>query len=418
MSSLPQKPTENTFQSSSGAGPSKICAVCSSPAKYTCPRCSARSCSLNCSQTHKSRDSCSGIRDPAKFVPLNQYSQGVWSSDYTLLEEGRRQVAGWGKGIKIEEVNGGVVSSRGRGRGSRAPKGQRRSKTDGLRRELEKHGCRAEFMPEGMGRKKTNQSSWNPKSVLSMIIRCILTDELPYCRTEQLHITVHLIIPSNLILPSPDSTMVTSSTSFKTITHPRVLFHSREAESLPTISSLLPPLTIPLSQIRLFQPFHSTPLRPAPFHQLNQKIFYPPLDANKPLKDVLKGSAWVEFPEIQLMTRETWEEMVNNGEAVVTEMEAIPQVSGRERDSGWGTKRRSNEVVEEKGQHDGTKRLKSESNQGLLALGEYDSEDGSDAENGSEEADTVIAEETHDEDPSPEILAAVGRALMADLEEA
>lgn len=165
MSSLPQKPTENTFQSSSAAGPSKICAVCSSPAKYTCPRCSARSCSLNCSQIHKSRDSCSGIRDPAKFVPLNQYGQGVWSSDYTLLEEGRRQIAGWGKGIKIEEVNGGVVSSRGRGRGSRAPKGQRRSKTDGLRRELERYGCRAEFMPEGMGRKKTNQSSWNPKSV-------------------------------------------------------------------------------------------------------------------------------------------------------------------------------------------------------------------------------------------------------------
>ncbi|EAL22158.1 hypothetical protein CNBC2960 [Cryptococcus deneoformans B-3501A] len=371
MSSLPQKPTENTFQSSSAAGPSKICA---------------------------SRDSCSGIRDPAKFVPLNQYGQGVWSSDYTLLEEGRRQIAGWGKGIKIEEVNGGVVSSRGRGRGSRAPKGQRRSKTDGLRRELERYGCRAEFMPEGMGRKKTNQSSWNPK-------------------TEQLHLTVHLIIPSNLILPSPDSTIITS-TSFKTITHPRVLFHAREAESLPTISSLLPSLTIPLSEIRFCQPFHSTPFRPAPSHQPNQKIFYPPLDANKPLKDVLKGSAWVEFPEIQLMARETWEEMVDKGEAIITEIEAMSQVSGRERDSGWGAKRRLNEVAEGKVQHNGTKRLKSESNQGLLALGEYDSEEGSDAENGAEEADDVSAEEAQDQDPSPEILAAVGRALMADLEEA
>lgn len=327
-------------------------------------------------------------------MPLNQYGQGVWSSDYTLLEEGRRQIAGWGKGIKIEEVNGGVVSSRGRGRGSRAPKGQRRSKTDGLRRELERYGCRAEFMPEGMGRKKTNQSSWNPK-------------------TEQLHLTVHLIIPSNLILPSPDSTIITS-TSFKTITHPRVLFHAREAESLPTISSLLPSLTIPLSEIRFCQPFHSTPFRPAPSHQPNQKIFYPPLDANKPLKDVLKGSAWVEFPEIQLMARETWEEMVDKGEAIITEIEAMSQVSGRERDSGWGAKRRLNEVAEGKVQHNGTKRLKSESNQGLLALGEYDSEEGSDAENGAEEADDVSAEEAQDQDPSPEILAAVGRALMAD----
>ncbi|KIR81941.1 hypothetical protein I306_00977 [Cryptococcus gattii EJB2] len=400
MSSLPQKPTENIPPSPSGAGPSKICGICSSPAKYTCPRCSARSCSLNCSQTHKSRDSCSGIRDPVKFVPLNQYSQGVWSSDYTLLEEGRRQVVGWGKGIKIEEVNGGVVSGRGRGRGgSRAPKGQRRSKTDGLRRELEKYGCMAEFMPEGMARKKTNQSSWNPK-------------------TEQLYLTVDLIIPSNLILPSPNSTVVTSSnTSSKTITHPRVLFHAPDAESLPTISSLLPSLTIPLSEIRLCQPFHSTPLRPAPSHQPNQTIFYPPLDADKPLKDVLKGSAWVEFPEIQLMARETWEEMVNKGDVIITEIEAISQVPVRQRDSGWGAKRRPNEVPKEEGQQDGAKRLKAESNQGLLALGEYDSEEGSDAENGAEDADALIVEEANDEVPSPEMLIAVGQALMADLEE-
>lgn len=129
---------------------------------------------------------------------------------------------------------------------------------------------------------------------------------------------------------------------------------------------------------------------------------------------MLKGSAWVEFPEIQLMARENWEEMVDKGEAIITEIEAISQVSGRERDSGWGAKRRLNEVAEGKVQHNGTKRLKSESNQGLLALGEYDSEEGSDAENGAEEADDVSAEEAQDQDPSPEILAAVGRALMAD----
>jgi hypothetical protein len=34
---------------------------------------------------------------------------------------------------------------------------------EGLRRELENRGVEVEFMPEGMGRRKLNQSSWNSK---------------------------------------------------------------------------------------------------------------------------------------------------------------------------------------------------------------------------------------------------------------
>lgn len=125
----------------------------------------------------------------------------------------------------------------------------------------------------------------------------------------------------------------------------------------------------------------------------------------------------MEFPEIQLIARETWEEMVNKGDVIITEIEAVSQVPGRERDSGWGAKRRPNEVAKREGQQDGAKRLKAESNQGLLALGEYDSEEGSEAENGAEDADALIVEDANDEVPSPEMLVAVGQALMADLGE-
>lgn len=125
----------------------------------------------------------------------------------------------------------------------------------------------------------------------------------------------------------------------------------------------------------------------------------------------------MEFPEIELITRETWEEMVNKGDVIITEIEAVSQVPGRERDSGWGAKRRPNEAGKGEGQQDGAKRLKAESNQGLLALGEYDSEEGSDAEDGAEDADALIVEEANDEVPSPEMLVAVGQALMADLGE-
>lgn len=117
------------------------------------------------------------------------------------------------------------------------------------------------------------------------------------------------------------------------------------------------------------------------------------------------------------MARETWEEMMNKGDVIITEIEAISQVPGRQRDSGWGAKRRSNEIANGEGQQDGAKRLKAESNRGLLALGEYDSEEGSDAENGAEDADPLIAEEANDEVPSTEMLVTVGQALMADLAE-
>jgi hypothetical protein len=40
-----------------------------------------------------------------------------------------------------------------------------------LRDELERRGVEVEFMPEGMGRRKLNQSSWNQKCVLVFLYR-------------------------------------------------------------------------------------------------------------------------------------------------------------------------------------------------------------------------------------------------------
>ena len=45
------------------------CEVCTEQcAVYTCPRCEIRTCSVKCVQDHKSRNTCSGIRDRTKFV--------------------------------------------------------------------------------------------------------------------------------------------------------------------------------------------------------------------------------------------------------------------------------------------------------------------------------------------------------------
>merc|ERR1711971_383322 len=44
-------------------------------AKYRCPKCETVSCSLACSKVHKKlKNSCDGIRDKTKFVPIKNFS--------------------------------------------------------------------------------------------------------------------------------------------------------------------------------------------------------------------------------------------------------------------------------------------------------------------------------------------------------
>src|SRR5271167_2832461 len=64
-----------------------LCPICyTSPPKYRCPRCSMRTCSLECSQTHKLRASCSGVRDPAKFIPKREFKPSTIDMDFNFLK--------------------------------------------------------------------------------------------------------------------------------------------------------------------------------------------------------------------------------------------------------------------------------------------------------------------------------------------
>jgi len=52
---------------------STLCGIChSNKPKYKCPRCGARTCSLPCTQKHKTRADCDGVRNPRAFLPLPQ----------------------------------------------------------------------------------------------------------------------------------------------------------------------------------------------------------------------------------------------------------------------------------------------------------------------------------------------------------
>lgn len=160
----------------------KECSICSQPPKYTCPRCSLKTCSLSCTKTHKAEYSCSGTRDPTSFVTLKEFKQGDWGDDFRWLEDGRRKLCAWGEGIKEGEVDLVTGMKRGGGKDQRGgggrlggkdtrngngndKKGKGRSKSEILQMELRRRGVWMCLMPDGMGKKKLNQSGWNPKYV-------------------------------------------------------------------------------------------------------------------------------------------------------------------------------------------------------------------------------------------------------------
>lgn len=70
---------------------SKKCFVCQqNPVKYTCPRCSRRTCSLACCLTHKKTLHCNGQREKTAFKSLETMTDLDLLSDYRFLEEVHR----------------------------------------------------------------------------------------------------------------------------------------------------------------------------------------------------------------------------------------------------------------------------------------------------------------------------------------
>ena len=53
-----------------------LCSVCGeNGAKYRCPKCETVTCSLVCSKAHKKlKNSCDGLRDKTKFVPMKNFT--------------------------------------------------------------------------------------------------------------------------------------------------------------------------------------------------------------------------------------------------------------------------------------------------------------------------------------------------------
>lgn len=193
-------PLASTSAAPAAASRHGLCALCSSAqAKYTCPRCETRTCSLGCTVTHKEQDGCTGLRDRVSYVGMNAYGDlGMWR-DLGYLREVREKVADWGK----NSVQPGAASQRERERagygGAPAGKGKERERErerDGgrggrrderqlhpqqqqqqvsdrlanlsqrelkLKRQLGFKGVEILFMPRESERHTSNQSNYNLK---------------------------------------------------------------------------------------------------------------------------------------------------------------------------------------------------------------------------------------------------------------
>ncbi|EON67402.1 hypothetical protein W97_06655 [Coniosporium apollinis CBS 100218] len=134
---------------------SELCSICHNEApKYKCPRCSARTCSLECSKKHKQRAQCSGIRDPTTFVRKSQLATpaGI-DHDYNYLTGVHRAI-----NVAAEDAEERSVDA---------------ASEDGKRRRYREHpDFRARVAatrviidraPEGMSRQRMNMSRWNQK---------------------------------------------------------------------------------------------------------------------------------------------------------------------------------------------------------------------------------------------------------------
>ncbi|KAH0367941.1 hypothetical protein KCU65_g4270, partial [Aureobasidium melanogenum] len=135
-----------------------LCSICHSAfPKYTCPRDAVRTCSLACSQSHKRRAACSGIRDPAAYVSKStlQTAGGI-DRDYNFLSGVERNLSR----ADAETTSRGVSLD-----GKAKPIFQKRWHDNGaLGKYLRDNGIVVHKAPIGMARQKANQTRFIQKS--------------------------------------------------------------------------------------------------------------------------------------------------------------------------------------------------------------------------------------------------------------
>lgn len=132
----------------------QLCPICyTCPPKYRCPRCSMQTCSLECSQAHKLRASCSGVRDPAKYISAREIKSSTVDMDFNFLKTVQKtHDDGVYKLAKLEK--GKPKTSRRKLEAGKRKKGLNKARDRGV--DVRK-------LPSWMERSERNKTRWHAK---------------------------------------------------------------------------------------------------------------------------------------------------------------------------------------------------------------------------------------------------------------
>eukprot|EP01135_Chromosphaera_perkinsii_P001767 Nk52_evm36s210 gene=Nk52_evmTU36s210 len=147
------------------------CVICiGGSAKYTCPGCARRTCSLDCVRAHKAQYGCSGKRDRTCYVSIadGSYTERNFFSDYVLLEEAARASENASR-----ERRGGVIKRARLGGGGAVGNSHQSAKVKFLIRGCKKRGIEYKVLPSGMQRHRGNTSYYHGKEDV-LYWQCVL----------------------------------------------------------------------------------------------------------------------------------------------------------------------------------------------------------------------------------------------------
>ncbi|KAG6911749.1 hypothetical protein DXG01_007999 [Tephrocybe rancida] len=397
LAAQPPQPEAST----SSTPPQTLCSVCSHHnSKYTCPGCTARTCSLPCSTGHKTATGCTGKRNKVAYVPMNKYSWGTMMDDYVFLEDVGRHVGEWGKeivkgGYGLHGSGAGRGSalrgrgSDGRGRGRGRGRSGAITKRDVLKMQLEVRDIDMDVLPAGMERRKINQSYWEPKNHTALLTiefkihqpRDPLTPSSQLSDPPLVLLTHRNNINTPLLNLSRQATerILSKQDGASHAWIKRFLFPDPDDPN-----SFTPPQFVMTAQMNP---------RAAALQKSRHRAAYYRFDPSQTLAVLLRNTHFVEYPTI-----EVWEEFtgtVVDVQGVVTELphEDEPKLK-RGKLSAKAGKKAINGLLGGYGSED-DEEVEEERPSGLALLGGYA---GSDDESGDAKADDDGEEAGGDED--------------------
>ncbi|KAH9853590.1 hypothetical protein C2E23DRAFT_699373, partial [Lenzites betulinus] len=406
------------------------CAIChADAAKYTCPRCAVRTCSLACSTAHKTHGAgCSGVRDKAAYVPMNQYGYMALMNDYTFLEEMGRKVGDWGReivqggymaGAGDRGARGGGRGGRGRGRGrGAAHAGRPASKRDVLKLQLDFRDIELELLPNGMERRTLNQSTWDFKNKTAL-----LTVEFKF------HPPRNLLAPPSQPPEPPFSLLTHRNTLEATLlgalrAHVSERSRSKKDKTPPAwVQGLVlpdadvpdafaPPLCVMSTPLDPLASLSSHASIPQPGRLL--RTAYYKLDHSKPLGALLKHKHFVEFPTIEVWEEDAFQGTIVDERGAIVHGDYEEPLPKRRKLNARQAKKAMNGLLGGYGSDEAEEGAEEERNVMNLLGGYADSgdegNDGGEDDWGDEDAEGETDEE-YEAEESPEVLAAMLQKL-------